>query len=123
LQILCSEFAKRSEIQVVADLEEIKLADDSALSVYRLVQEALTNVAKYAQAQRVEVDLHAQDGKAVVSVTDDGCGFDLNQRTSSGHGLAGMRFRVQSRGGTMTLRSARGRGTRIEAALPLTMAK
>jgi len=40
-----SEFAKRSEIQVVADLEEIKLADDSALSVYRLVQEALTNVA------------------------------------------------------------------------------
>jgi len=119
LQILCSEFAKRSEIQVVADLEEIKLADDSALSVYRLVQEALTNVAKYAQAQHVKVDLHAHNGKAVVSVTDDGCGFDLNQRTTSGHGLAGMRFRVQSRGGTMSLRSARGHGTRIEAALPM----
>jgi signal transduction histidine kinase len=119
LQILCSEFAKRSEIQVVADLDEVKLPDDSALSVYRLVQEALTNVAKYAQASRVEVDLHAHDGQAVVSVSDDGCGFDLNQRTSSGHGLAGMRFRVQSGGGTMTLRSARGHGTRIEAALPL----
>jgi signal transduction histidine kinase len=123
LQILCSEFAKRSEIEVVTDLEELKLADDSALSVYRLVQEALTNVAKYAQAHRVEVDLHALDGRAVVSVTDDGCGFDLNQRNSSGHGLAGMRFRVQSRGGTMTLRSAQGHGTRIEATLPLAFAK
>jgi len=103
----------------VADLDEVKLADDSALSVYRLVQEALTNVAKYAKANRVEVGLHARDGMAVVSVTDDGCGFDLNQRSSHGHGLAGMRFRVQSGGGTMTLRSARGHGTRIEAALPI----
>jgi signal transduction histidine kinase len=122
LQILCTEFAKRSEIEVVTDLDEVKLPEDSALSVYRLVQEALTNVAKYAQAHRVEVDLHAMDGKAVVSVTDDGCGFDLNKRTPTGHGLAGMRFRVQSRGGTMTLRSARGHGTRIEAALPLALA-
>jgi len=119
LQILCSEFAKRSEIRVVAHLEEVTLADDSALSVYRLVQEALTNVAKYAQAHRVDVELHARDGMAVIRVTDDGCGFDLNQRASSGHGLAGMRFRVQSRGGKMTLQSARGQGTRIEAALPL----
>jgi signal transduction histidine kinase len=123
LQILCSEFAKRSEIQVAADLEEVKLAEDSALSVYRLVQEALTNVAKYAQAHRVDVVLRASDGKALISVTDDGCGFDPNQRRASGHGLAGMRFRVQSRGGTMTLRSARGHGTCIEAALPLVLAK
>jgi signal transduction histidine kinase len=121
LQILCSEFAKRSEIQVATDLEEVKLAEDSALSVYRLVQEALTNVAKYARARRVDVVLRALDGKAVISVTDDGCGFDPNQRIS-GHGLAGMRFRVQSRGGTMTLRSARGHGTCIEAALPLALA-
>ena len=119
LQILCSEFAKRSEIEVVAELDEVKLPEDSALSVYRLVQEALTNVAKYAKAKRVEVDLHAVDGKALVSVTDDGCGFDLGAQAPSGHGLAGMRFRVHSGGGTMTLRSARGRGTRIEAALPL----
>ena len=122
LQILCTEFAKRSEIDVATDLEEVKLSEDSALSVYRLVQEALTNVAKYAQAHRVDVVLQASDGKAVVSVTDDGCGFDPNQR-STGHGLAGMRFRVQSRGGTMTLRSARGHGTRIEAALPLVLAQ
>jgi signal transduction histidine kinase len=122
LQILCSEFAKRSEIEVVADLDEVKLPEDSALSVYRLVQEALTNVAKYAKAKRVEVDLRAVDGNALVSVTDDGCGFDLDAQVPAGHGLAGMRFRVQSGGGTMTLRSARGRGTRIEAALPIVLA-
>jgi signal transduction histidine kinase len=119
LQILCTEFARRSDIEVVTDLEEVKLDEDSALSVYRLVQEALTNVAKYARARRVQVDLRALDGRAVVSVTDDGCGFDPDKQSSAGHGLAGMRFRVQSGGGTMTLRSARGHGTRIEAALPL----
>ena len=120
LQILCAEFAKRSEIEVVANLDEVRLPEESALSVYRLVQEALTNVAKYAGARRVQVELHARDGKAVVSVTDDGCGFDLDkQKKLSGHGLAGMRFRVHSRGGSMTLRSAQGHGTRIEAALPL----
>jgi signal transduction histidine kinase len=118
LQILCTEFAKRSEIEVVTQLEEVKLPDDSALSVYRLVQEALTNVAKYAQARRVEVDLHVRDNRVVVTVTDDGRGFDPARR-GPGHGLAGMRFRMQSAGGRMTLHSAVGQGTRIEAALPL----
>jgi len=119
LQNLCTDFAKRSEIEVVAQLDEVKLPDDAALSVYRLVQEALTNVAKYAHARRVEVGLHAAGGRAVVTVSDDGCGFDLSKPNSAGHGLAGMRFRVQSGGGTMNLRSAVGHGTRIEAALPL----
>jgi signal transduction histidine kinase len=119
LQILCSEFAKRSEIEVVTQLDDVPLAEDTALSVYRLVQEALTNVAKYARAHRVEVELHAYDGKAVVTVADDGCGFDFDRQRSAGHGLAGMRFRVHSGGGTMTLRSAVGHGTRIVAALPL----
>jgi len=119
LQILCSEFAKRSEIEVVTQLDEIRLADEAALSVYRLVQEALTNVAKYAGAHRVVVHLSVQGKHAVVSVTDDGRGFDVSKQKAGAHGLAGMRFRVQSGGGTMILRSAIGKGTRIEAALPL----
>jgi signal transduction histidine kinase len=119
LQILCSEFAKRSEIEIVTNLDDVTLPEDAALSVYRLVQEALTNVAKYAHAQRVQVDLHALDGHAVVAVADDGCGFDLGRQLTAGHGLAGMRFRVQSGGGKMRLRSAVGQGTRIEAAMPL----
>ncbi len=120
LQILCAEFAKRSEIEVASDLDEVRLPEDTALSVYRLVQEALTNVAKYARATRVDVQLHAIDGKAVVSVSDNGVGFDpAMMKKRAGHGLAGMRFRVQSSGGTMTLRSGEGQGTRIEATLPM----
>ena len=119
LQILCSEFAKRSEIEVVTQLDEIRLADEAALSVYRLVQEALTNVAKYAGAHRVVVNLSVQGKHAVISVTDDGRGFDVSKQKAGAHGLAGMRFRVQSGGGTMILRSAIGKGTRVEAALPL----
>lgn len=120
LQILCAEFAKRSEIAVATDLDDVPLTEDAALSVYRLVQEALTNVAKYAKARHVAVALHAVDGNAVVSVADDGVGFDpAAPRHAGGHGLAGMRFRVQSGGGAMTLHSAPGHGTRIEATMPL----
>lgn len=122
LQILCAEFAKRSEIEVVTKLDDVPLTESSALSVYRLVQEALTNVAKYATARRVEVELRAFEGKAVITVADDGCGFDFDKQKSAGHGLAGMRFRVHSGGGTMTLRSAPGHGTRIVAAMPLALA-
>ncbi|MGA0610923.1 CHASE3 domain-containing protein [Caldimonas sp. KR1-144] len=119
LQILCAEFAKRSEIQVDTRLDEVRLPPNRALSVYRLVQEALTNVAKYAQARRVEVSLEAADGRVVVRVTDDGRGFDTAGLRSGGHGLAGMRFRMRSAGGAMVLSSAPGRGTVIEATLPL----
>jgi len=119
LQILCNEFSSRSEIEVDAQLDEVRLSPNRALSVYRLVQEALTNVAKYAKASRVEVSLQAVDGMAVVRVADDGTGFDASGLPASGHGLAGMRFRMRSAGGSMTLRSNAGQGTEIEATLTL----
>lgn len=119
LQILCAEFASRSEIQVDTQLEDVRLSPNRALSVYRLVQEALTNVAKYAKARRVEVSLRAVDGQAIVRVVDDGVGFDAVRTHGSGHGLAGMRFRMRSAGGAMTLHSVPGQGTQIEATLPL----
>lgn len=119
LQILCAEFSRRSEIEVVAHLDEVQLSPNRALSVYRLVQEALTNAAKYAQATRIDVSLQAVDGQAVVRVADDGQGFDVTSLRSNGHGLSGMRFRMRSAGGAMRLVSSPGKGTVIEASLPL----
>jgi signal transduction histidine kinase len=119
LEILCVEFAERSEIAVQTTIEELPLDDRRRLTVYRLVQEALTNVAKYAAAKTVQVAVTADDEWADIQVRDDGVGFDTSKKRSTAHGLAGMRFRVQSGRGELKIRSRRGQGTTIHARLPL----
>lgn len=118
LQILCDEFARRAEVAVDAEIGELELADERALAIYRVVQEALTNVAKYAQARRVRVRVQAAGDAAEVEVGDDGVGFDPARIRVGAHGLAGMRFRVESFGGRWQLQSAPGRGTRVLARVP-----
>jgi signal transduction histidine kinase len=96
---------------------------DSALSaelettIYRLVQEALTNVIKHAGAESVEVEVAADDDIVRLAVTDDGVGFDPGDR-SSGFGLAGMRERVYLAGGTLVIEPSEA-GTTVRAELPL----
>jgi signal transduction histidine kinase len=119
LEIQAREFAERSNIEVDCRLEPVPLKASSELTAYRLVQEAFTNIAKYAQARRIEVTLAPRDGSAEVSVRDDGIGFDTQQRRTSAHGLLGMRYRVEAEGGRFSLESAPGRGTLIRATLPL----
>jgi len=119
LEIQCSEFAQRSEIRVRAEIDDLRLDPERALAVYRVVQEALTNVAKYAQASEVHVLLRRAGDRALVRVQDDGRGFDPQQVREGSHGLLGMRFRVRSCGGDLVLRSAPGQGTTIEATLPV----
>ena len=119
LEILCVEFAERSELEVQTQVEELPLDDAGKLTVYRLVQEALTNVAKYARAATVHVSVLARDEWAVVDVRDDGVGFDPGAARKAAHGLAGMRFRVQSGRGELKIKSRPGHGTTIHARLPL----
>jgi signal transduction histidine kinase len=119
LEILLREFAARSEIKIVDDLQNVELSAASQLTVYRLVQEALTNVVKYAKAREVVVTLApVAGGGAKVSVRDDGVGFDTDVPRLARHGLIGMRYRVEAEGGTMRLVSSPGAGTLIEATLP-----
>jgi len=118
LEIQAREFAERTGIQVECCLEPVSLRPAAELTVYRLVQEAFTNIAKHAQARRVEVALAERDGKAEISVRDDGVGFDPSVRRASTHGLLGMRYRVEAEGGRFMLESAPGQGTRIRATLP-----
>ena len=120
LQVLCSEFAERSELVVDTDVQDLPLSSDQQLTVYRLVQESLTNIAKYAKATRVEVRVWAVGPHAQVTVVDNGVGFDPLRVGQAAHGLAGMRFRVGSSGGSLVVRSQPGAGTRIEAQLALT---
>jgi signal transduction histidine kinase len=121
LEILIREFGQRSEVAVVEDLEHVDLSPAAQLTVYRLVQEALTNIAKYAKATEVKVTLATVDDEHVrIAVRDNGIGFDSSVQRAATHGLIGMRYRVEAEGGSMRLESTPGQGTLIEAILPVT---
>lgn len=120
LEIVTSEFASASGLRVHAQLEPVSLSSSGELTAYRLVQEALTNIAKYAKATEIWVELLNRDGVATISVRDNGCGFDTAIPRQAAHGLLGMRYRVEAEGGQMTLSSEPGRGTCIEARIPST---
>ena len=119
LDILAREFGQRSEIHVETELEALQLADDSEITIYRLVQESLTNIAKYAAATEVTVRLQRDGERAHVSVRDNGRGFDTAAERGSSMGLVGMRYRVESLRGVMEVVSAKGQGTTVRAWLPL----
>lgn len=118
IETLVQEFGTAAGVAVEHDLESLELAPAVQLTAYRLVQEALTNIGKHAQARRVTVSLVEVDGGARLVVQDDGRGFDPAAARRSAHGLVGMRYRVVADGGRLTVTAAPGRGTRIEAWLP-----
>ena len=118
LEILVREWGERSEIKVDSDFQPVQLLPSAELTVYRLVQEALTNISKYAQASEVQVRLSADEGRVLVTVRDNGIGFDVDAPQLSAHGLLGMRYRLETDGGTLLLKSSAGGGTVIEAHLP-----
>ena len=118
LEILAREFSERSGIEITTGLEQANLDESRQLTVYRLVQESLTNVGKYADAKQVEISVRDYENHVEVDIRDDGKGFEVGQARPSTHGLAGMRHRVEAAGGRLTVSSAPGRGTRIAAVLP-----
>ena len=118
LEILVREWGHNNEVAVRSALEPVSLRPSGELTVYRLVQEALTNISKYARASEVRVELGAIDGQVHVLVRDNGVGFDVGMPRISAHGLLGMRYRLETEGGRLILSSTPGQGTVIEADLP-----
>lgn len=118
LEILTREFAERCGIPLATDFEHVELSGSVQLTVYRLVQESLTNIAKYADAKNITVSLQNQGGYTLVEVIDDGAGFDTANISATSHGIHGMRHRVEAAGGKLTVTSKPGNGTRVHAALP-----
>ncbi len=119
LEILAREFSANTGVEVSCALEPVELAASSELIAYRLVQEATTNIAKYADARKVWITLKRQDDGVEVSVRDDGVGFDTEAKRASAYGLVGMRFRVEASGGKLSIASKPGHGTRLYATLPV----
>jgi signal transduction histidine kinase len=116
-------FERRTGIACTLKSEhDTRLEPEIETVLYRVVQEALTNVAKHAKARKVSVSLGADDDRVDMQVQDDGVGFDAEQASGmlgSGHfGLAGMRERVELAAGTYHLRSTPGSGTLIHVRVP-----
>ena len=117
LEIFAREFEESSNLAVHSHFEEVNLPADSQLMVYRLMQEACTNIMKYANAKNVWLSLGIHDGAIVASVRDDGVGFDTSRQIVSSYGLLGMRYRVEAAQGLLKITSSPGQGTLVQALL------
>ena len=114
-------FGRRHELEAhlaIAGLPE-RLPAEFETAVYRIVQEALTNVARHARARRVDVNLQTADAMLTLRVTDDGVGFHPPATPPAGMGLLGIRERVRALGGSVAIAALPARGTELRVELPL----
>jgi signal transduction histidine kinase len=115
------EFSRRSGLPVDLSIagEVDSLPDDVRTCVYRVVQEALTNVARHAQARRIKLFIERQGDSVSAAVVDDGIGFNMARRNHTGVGLLGIHERVQELSGRVDIASAPGKGTSLLIAIPV----
>jgi signal transduction histidine kinase len=120
IELIAQVLAPGAEPKWAADAIRVgiegQLSDSVEVAAYYLVSELVTNTAKHAQASSVEVSVTGADGVLHIVVRDDGVG---GADPARGSGLAGLRDRIEALGGSMSVRSPRGGGTAVEAALPL----
>lgn len=122
IEWLTQSFTERSGLHCHLTIKDpnLELRDPHATTIYRVLQESLTNVAKHARASRVDVSLDRQEQEIILTVRDDGTGFSSdNARKPNSYGLIGMRERIYLLGGRMRLDSAPGKGTSVEVRLSL----
>ncbi len=118
LEILCNDMAEVIGVPVQADLETVAVKKNAELTLYRVAQEALTNIGKYAHCSRVQLTLKQVGPWTQLTVRDNGRGFLLAEVGHGHHGLLGMRVRLESHGGRLVVESAPGRGTTLSAEVP-----
>ncbi len=117
------QFTKNTGIPVEfkAGETQIKVMEDIATCVFRVYQEALTNITRYARAGKVLTSLNIENNNVILSVEDDGAGFDTESvKNRKSFGILGMKERVHSLDGSLELFSTPGKGTKLKISLPLT---
>jgi signal transduction histidine kinase len=121
LERLAQTFSEATDLQVEveAQLGGERLPPEVETTLYRIVQEALTNIVKHAQASQVSILLVRRPAMATLVIEDDGKGFDTEDVRAEGLGLVGIRERVELHDGRLTVESAPGSGTTIVAEVPL----
>jgi signal transduction histidine kinase len=127
LETLVSRFHERTGIEAEVEIDLAFEREDAATrhtprleaTIYRIVQEALSNAAKHSGCSKVSVTVREEDGRVALSIEDDGSGFDPATAGEGRFGLHGMRERVDLLDGELAIDSARGRGTRVSVSLPV----
>ncbi|MCF8155849.1 MAG: response regulator [Rhodoferax sp.] len=122
IEWLCDHHARQSAARIAFESDEENIAIDEvrAIIIFRIVQESLTNIARYAKAARVLVRIEHLAGELCVKVSDDGMGFNVEQvGRNKTFGLLGMRERAIALGGVLDLESSVGGGTRITVRIPM----
>ncbi|MCD6044295.1 MAG: hypothetical protein K0R40_3898, partial [Burkholderiales bacterium] len=117
------DYTRRSGIpvEVVDEAPEAckRLRPEAAVALFRIAQEALNNVLKHAQAKSVAIEVSLADDKVLLSVSDDGHGFEPASAPRGRWGMTTMRERAQTAGGELQVESAPGRGTAVRARVPV----
>jgi signal transduction histidine kinase len=114
----CSKAGLASQIVIEHACES--MSKDTTIALFRVVQEGLSNIIRHAQAKTVKLELVGDDGHCIVTLTDDGHGFDArSSRFRWSHGLMGMRQRVEAFGGRLDIESQVGGGTRVRVEIPI----
>lgn len=121
MQTYCTEFTRRTHLPVTFEVDETlpELSDIYSVTFYRLLQEALNNIVKHADATQAWVDLSVEDQSILLTVQDNGKGFDPADGNSNGMGLSSMNERVMIAGGALKISSTPERGTIVSAQFPL----
>ena len=109
------------DVEVEVEDEPLRLPPDAELALYRIVQEAMTNAARHADARQICVRVSKEGGWVTATVDDNGHGFDVESAMAAGQqlGLFGMQERAAYLGGTVAIESAAGTGTRVLVRLPV----
>ena len=120
IESVARQFQSRSDVlsRVSGELPDVPLAEEQADAIYRIVQEALTNVHRHADAKHVEIAFSVENQDFVITVADDGQGF-REEDASKSLGMIGMRERARIAGGALEIRSAPAAGTKVVLRIPL----
>jgi len=121
IEWLAEDFEKRWHIDCALDVDprDIEASDAYATTVFRVIQESLTNVARHARATSVSISLRQWQDRMHLEIHDNGCGFEYDGDRMRGFGMVGMRERILELGGDMTVESGVDKGTCIVIGLPL----
>lgn len=119
LEILVGEFTQRSGVVVQMNLQDTELDTPSRNAVFQLVHESLSNVEQHAAAQEVRLSVLASGGEVQIQVHDNGRGFSRDNVRDGGHVWKNLRHRIEALGGKLSVASAPGRGTEVDATVPL----
>jgi signal transduction histidine kinase len=117
----CSQFSKRWNVPCRVEMQDetLRLSPAYSIAFYRVVQESLTNISKYASAKNVSVSLLRSGNRWTLRIADDGVGIDTSKpHNPTAHGLVSMRERARALGGEFTVRGQRERGTVVEVSVP-----